>query len=117
MGAGHQHAEQGPPRIRIGRWPSLLVLALIAICGVSALLGVVQWWPDGARVDHLRGLVPVVETGVEEVHGELIEVQPICTSPGENTSLCGHSEVRIIDGRAAGKTESIDLTPDIMAPG
>lgn len=117
MGAGHQHAEQGPPRIRIGRWPSLLVLALIAICGVSALLGVVQWWPDGARVDHLRGLVPVVETGVEEVHGEFIEVQPICTSPGENTSLCGHSEVRIIDGRAAGKTESIDLTPDIIGTG
>lgn len=118
MGAGHGHLDAATGSIPVGRWARIAVLALIALSGLLALLGVLRWWPDGARLQHAQGLVPVVAGGVHEVHAELVEVRTACAGTGAGGSAsCGTSSARVLDGTSAGRTVPISLAPDVASTG
>ncbi|MWB96994.1 YibE/F family protein [Agromyces seonyuensis] len=116
----HSHAHGGSPtRLRVQGWPKVLILGLIALCGIAAVAGIVAWWPDSDRVDEVRGLVPFAVEGLEVVHGELVEVQPACTGAETETEAveCGPSQVEVLDGPNAGSTVPITLAPSVAATG
>jgi uncharacterized membrane protein len=105
-------------RITVGRWPRIVVIALIVLSGLGAVLGVLHWSPEKQRVTHLQGLVPVVAKGVTVVHAELTKVRTACTGNDVDKSLaCGPSDAKLLDGSLANTTVSVDLTPDVIGTG
>lgn len=115
---GHGHSHDGPPVLRVGRWLRVVVIALIAVTGIGASLGVAHWWPESQRVHHLQGLMPVVAKGVTVVHAELTRVRTACRGNEVDESMrCGASDVRLLDGRLAGTSVAVDLTPDVIGTG
>lgn len=118
VGTGHGHLHAEAPGIRIRRWPRIAVIALIAVSGIAAVLGVLHWSPVAQRVDHLQGLVPTVAKGVTVVHAELETVRTACTGNEVDASLaCGDSDAKLLDGTAPGATVGVDLTPDVIGTG
>lgn len=102
----------------MGRWARVVVFSLIVLSGVGALIGVAHWWPESQRVHHLQGLMPVVAKGVTVVHAELTDVRTACTGNEVDQSLkCGPSDARLLDGRLAGASVAVDLTPDVIGTG
>jgi len=120
----------------------VVVIVLLAVCGATAVVGVIRWWPDSAKVSELQGLIPYTADGVDIVRGQMVTVVPECTGPalgsptesspgavsgtlvipgqvGDATadSDCGESQVRVLTGSLAGTTADISLTPDIIATG
>lgn len=117
MGSGHGHGGAADS-LRIGRAPRVAVVGLIVLSAVVALLGVWHWWPEQQRVQHLQGLVPVVAKGVTVVHAELTHVQTACTGDQDDEAVrCGPSDARLLDGRAAGASVGVQLTPDVIGTG
>ena len=120
MTGGHAHshrAGEDMPRLRVRRWVRLVVLGVIALCGVAAVLGVLRWWPDGQRIDSVRGEVPFAVSGAKVVHGDMLTVELACSGDDSTASVCGDSSVHVLDGPNAGRTMKIGLTPDIIATG
>jgi uncharacterized membrane protein len=117
-GHGHGHGHVDAAAITVGRWPRIAVIALIVVSGVAAVLGVLHWSPIAQRVDHLQGLVPTVAKGVSVVHAELRTVRTACTgNEVDESTRCGPSDARLLDGSAPGATVGIDLTPDVVGTG
>ncbi len=104
--------------IRVSRWTRVTVLGLIVLSGLVALAGVVHWWPDERRIDAVQGLVPFTANGIVVVHADLVDVIPACIAVKTATSApCGDSKARILDGRNAGRTAAVSLTPDVLGTG
>ena len=115
---GHGHSGGAVPALEVSRWSRIVVLGLIAVSGVAALLGVLHWWPDSHRTDHLRGLIPFAANGYTLVHAQMIDVVPICTGAKTTSQApCGSAKARILDGKSDGRTVSIGLNPDIVGTG
>lgn len=113
----HTHPEAAPTRLPLRRWPKLVVLALIAVCGAAAVLGVLRWWPDADRVDSVRALVPFAVSGTKVVHGELLSVNLACSGSESDAGICGDSAVHVLDGPSAGTTQNISLNADAISTG
>ena len=116
MGVGHGHPHDAEDRLRVVGPPRLVVLALIAACGLAAVLGVLHWWPDGRQVQQVQGRLPVVAGGVAVVPAELVRVRAACSGDGDGGG-CGDSAARLLQGDRAGRTVAVPLTPDVIATG
>jgi uncharacterized membrane protein len=117
IGHGHAHSDQPASPLRVRRWPKVAILALIALCGAAAVLGVLRWWPDADRVDSVRALVPFAVSGTKVVHGELLTVNLACSGDETDAGICGDSAVHVLDGPSAGTTKKISLTADMISTG
>lgn len=117
-GHGHAHAGSSEPTLRVTAWVRRLLIALVAACGLAAVIAIAVWWPDGQRVDAVRGIVPFAVEGVEVVHGELVEVRAACTGgPESDGGDCGDSTARILDGPNEGAVAPLSLGPEVTDTG
>lgn len=117
IGHGHPHSDEPPAALRVQRLPRAVVVGLIVCSGVIALLGMLHWWPDGHRVDQLRGMVPFAAPGYVLVHADLVKVVPACSGAKGQTGPCGSSSARVADGAGAGRTVPVSLNPDVIGTG
>ena len=103
-------------RRRATRW----MLVLLAPVAVATLAGVLILWPGGGPSAAQRAAEGTVPPGTSYPHGRVtaLRSEPCAgAATGARAQTCATAEVRVLDGRDAGRNIRLDLPADAVASG
>ncbi len=123
MGVGHTHgshrARNGDAAgFEVGRRPRIVLLAALVLAGIATVIGVVQLWPDGAEVDHIKDQVAFAAPGVtfpdavvDAVHDSGTLDVTVQEGAGEGDRATVQVAPQVVDALEVGDTVRLQRTP------
>lgn len=120
MAHAHVHPSGDSGRnVQTDRVLRLVLLIVLAVAGVSTVLGLVALWPDHAKVASASSSIEFAAKGTTFPTGKIVKLSNGCpgyfsaatsasSGPGD-TRACQLSEVTLMDGPNAGRTVPLPI--------
>ncbi len=121
-GHGHGHGAGSDVELEVAPLPRAVLMAVLAAVAVATVAGVLLLWPDGSKVDELKGSVGFAAEGVTFPDAVIDEVQPACPRSGpdtepDTTKPCGQIKVTVAEGVDDGTKATLDVPPEVSDAG
>jgi uncharacterized membrane protein len=104
----HSHASDAA-EVPVARGPVTVLLGFLMVCAVATLVGVVTLWPDGAKVDELKGSAQFAAPGVTFVEATVKDRQPACPDPRSARPDCGQLTAELDEGPENGTAVTVPI--------
>ena len=124
MAHSHSHVRRDDTaRVALAAGPVRLLLALLGVCAVATVIGVVALWPDAAAVSRLQDKAQFAAPGVTFQKARVDAVQRACPGDrstdegaGESTT-CGNIETTLSTGPDSGTKRLVGVPPAVSRSG
>jgi len=117
MGHGHSHRAGHDDEVEVRPIPRTLLLSLLAVALAVTVVGLVRLWPDGDKVDELKGSVSFAGEGVTFPEATVEDVAPACENLNVPAEGCGTLTVTVVDGADKGAETQVQVPPQVTAAG
>ena len=121
-GHGHGHGHGAEVELEVAPLPRAVLLAVLAAIAVAAVAGVVLLWPDGGKVDDLKGSVGFAVEGATFPKATVDDVLPACPRAGpedepDASEPCGQVKATVDEGVDKGTKVTVDVPPEVSDAG
>jgi uncharacterized membrane protein len=121
MGAGHSHGSHRAGReadLEVPRGPRWTLLTALALAGVTALVGLLLLWPDGAEVDRIAQDVPFAAPGVTFPTATVDSISAPCAAEDIGSDKpCGQVNVTVDNGAGRDDRATLQVSPQVLESG
>jgi uncharacterized membrane protein len=121
LGHGHGHGHGTDVELEVAPLPRAVLLVVLTAVAIATVAGVALLWPDGGKVDELKGSVGFAVEGATFPTATVDEVLPACPESGTgaqpDTTKCGKVKVTVDEGVAKGTAVTVDVPPEVTASG
>ena len=120
MTGAHAHVRRDDaPQVAVARGPVTVLLALLGLCAVATVVGVVALWPDSGAVSRLQDKAQFAAPGVTFQEARVTRVQAVCPAdqPATEEATCGHLETVLTGGPEKDAPAVVGVPPAVSKAG